>query len=105
MDLHLGESAGVDATREIAQRHPDLGVLVVTMLDDDDSVFASMRAGARGSLLKGADPTEVERAVRAVAHGEILLGPSVAARAVAYLAGTRVALGIAPCRERVCRYV
>jgi len=90
MDLHLGDSSGVDATREIVRRHPGLGVLVVTMLDDDDSVFASMRAGARGYLLKGADPTEVERAVRAVANGEILLGPSVAARAVAYLAGTRV---------------
>lgn len=90
MDLHLGESSGVDATREIVSRHPDLGVLVVTMLDDDDSVFASMRAGARGYLLKGADPTEVERAVRAVANGEILLGPSVAARAVTYLAGTRL---------------
>jgi DNA-binding NarL/FixJ family response regulator len=95
MDLHLGESSGVDATREIAQRHPDLGVLVVTMLDDDDSVFASMRAGARGYLLKGADPTEVERAVRAVANGEILLGPSVAARAVAFLAGTRTGGGTA----------
>lgn len=90
MDLHLGESSGVDATREIVTRHPGLGVLVVTMLDDDDSVFASMRAGARGYLLKGADPVEVERAVRAVANGEILLGPSVAARAVTYLAGTRV---------------
>jgi DNA-binding NarL/FixJ family response regulator len=90
MDLHLGSSSGVDATREIARRHPELGVLVVTMLDDDDSVFASMRAGARGYLLKGADPTEVERAVRAVANGEILLGPTVAARAVAYLAGTRI---------------
>ena len=95
MDLHLGESSGVDATREIARRHPDLGVLVVTMLDDDDSVFASMRAGARGYLLKGADPTEVERAVRAVANGEILLGPSVAARAVAFLAGTRTGGGTA----------
>jgi DNA-binding NarL/FixJ family response regulator len=90
MDLHLGGSSGVDATREITRRHPGLGVLVVTMLDDDDSVFASMRAGARGYLLKGADPTEVERAVRAVANGEILLGPTVAARAVAFLAGTRV---------------
>jgi DNA-binding NarL/FixJ family response regulator len=90
MDLHLDGSSGVDATREISRRHPDLGVLVVTMLDDDDSVFASMRAGARGYLLKGADPTEVERAVRAVANGEILLGPTVAARAVAFLAGTRI---------------
>lgn len=90
MDLHLGTSSGVDATREIVRRHPGIGVLVVTMLDDDDSVFASMRAGARGYLLKGADPTEVERAVRAVANGEILLGPAVAERAVAFLAGTRV---------------
>jgi DNA-binding NarL/FixJ family response regulator len=95
MDLHLGSSSGVDATREIAQRHPTLGVLVVTMLDDDDSVFASMRAGARGYLLKGADPAEVERAVRAVANGEILLGPTVAARAVAFLSGARVG-GAAP---------
>lgn len=93
MDLHLGESSGVDATREIVAARPGLGVLVVTMLDDDDSVFASMRAGARGYLLKGADPTEVERAVRAVANGEILLGPSVAARAVAFLAGTRTGGG------------
>jgi DNA-binding NarL/FixJ family response regulator len=90
MDLHLGASSGVDATREIVQRHPALGVLVVTMMDDDDSVFASMRAGARGYLLKGADPAEVERAVRAVANGEILLGPTVAARAVAFLSGARV---------------
>lgn len=89
MDLHLGTSSGVDATREIVRRHPGIGVLVVTMLDDD-SVFASMRAGARGYLLKGADPTEVERAVRAVANGGILLGPAVAERAVAFLAGTRV---------------
>lgn len=98
MDLHLGDSSGVDATREIVRRHPGLGVLVITMLDDDDSVFASMRAGARGYLLKGADPVEVERAVRAVANGEILLGPSVAARAVAYLSGTRIG-GAAPFPE------
>lgn len=90
MDLHLGDSSGVDATRAITRAHPGVGVLVVTMLDDDDSVFASMRAGARGYLLKGADPSEVERAVRAVGNGEILLGPTVAARAVAFLAGTRV---------------
>jgi DNA-binding NarL/FixJ family response regulator len=89
MDLHLGETSGVEATREIVRRHPDLGVLVVTMMDDDDSVFASIRAGARGYLLKGAAPGEVERALRAVANGEVLLGPSVATRAVAYLAGAR----------------
>jgi len=91
MDLHLGDSSGVEATREIVRRHPGMGVLVVTMMDDDDSVFASMRAGARGYLLKGAAPAEVERAVRAVANGEVLLGPSVATRAVSFLAGARTA--------------
>lgn len=72
MDLHLGGRSGVAATREIVARHPDIGVLVVTMLDDDDWVFAALRAGARGYLLKGAAPAEVERAVRAVANGEVL---------------------------------
>ena len=89
MDLHLGGTSGVEATREIVRSRPEVGVLVVTMMDDDDSVFASMRAGARGYLLKGAAPAEVERALRAVANGEVLLGPDVASRAVAYLAGAR----------------
>ncbi|MFE1957969.1 response regulator [Streptomyces sp. NPDC059479] len=91
MDLHLGDGApsGVGATREILRLRPATAVLVVTMLDDDDSVFASMRAGARGYLLKGATPAEIERGVRAVAHGEVLLGPAVASRAMAYLTGLR----------------
>ncbi|GHB58212.1 DNA-binding response regulator [Streptomyces viridiviolaceus] len=91
MDLHLGDHApsGVVATRELLRVRPDTAVLVVTMLDDDDSVFAAMRAGARGYLLKGASPTEVERAVRAVANGEVILGPAVASRAVAHLTGRR----------------
>jgi DNA-binding NarL/FixJ family response regulator len=87
MDLHLGADSGVETTRELVRRHPDLRVLVVTMLEDDDSVVASVRAGARGYLLKGATPVEVERAVRAVANGEVILGPAVAARALAQLAG------------------
>ena len=89
MDLHLGETSGVDATREIVARRPDLGVLVVTMMDDDDSVFAAMRAGARGYLLKGASPEEIRRAVLSVANGEVLFGPGIAARAVSYLAGAQ----------------
>jgi DNA-binding NarL/FixJ family response regulator len=95
MDLHLGDSSGVEATRRIAADQPAIGVLVVTMLDDDDSVFASMRAGARGYLLKGAAPEEIERAIRAVANGEVLFGPGIAARALAFLAGGR-ASGPAP---------
>jgi DNA-binding NarL/FixJ family response regulator len=61
------------------------------MLGDDESVFASLRAGARGYLLKGAAPAEVERAVWAVANGEVLLGPEVASRALRYLSGARTA--------------
>ncbi|MFC5942931.1 response regulator transcription factor [Micromonospora harpali] len=99
MDLHLGGGrSGVEATREIVGRHPGIGVLVVTMLDDDDSVFAALRAGARGYLLKGAAPGEVDRAVRAVANGEVLLGPVVASRAIGFLAGGR-ASGPAPFPE------
>ena len=78
MDLHLVDSSGIEATREIVAAQPEVGVLVVTMLDDDDSVFAAMRAGARGYLLKGASPEELERAVRAVANGEVLLAPAIA---------------------------
>ncbi|MYS92937.1 MULTISPECIES: response regulator [Streptomyces] len=93
MDLHLGdrEPSGVEATREVLRVRPGAAVLVVTMLDDDDSVFAAMRAGARGYLLKGASPAEIERAVRAVANGEVILGPAVASRAVAHLTSARFA--------------
>ncbi|HEY3484544.1 MAG TPA: response regulator transcription factor, partial [Ilumatobacteraceae bacterium] len=85
MDLHLGETSGIEATRRLAAVHPRSGVLVVTMLDDADSVFAAMRAGARGYLLKGADPAEIERAIRAVANGEVLLGPAIASKAMTFL--------------------
>ena len=89
MDLHLGDDSGVETTRDLVRALPDVRVLVVTMLEDDESVVASVRAGARGYLLKGATPTEVERAVRAVANGEVILGPQVAARAVTFLSGAR----------------
>jgi DNA-binding NarL/FixJ family response regulator len=89
MDLDLGADSGVEATRAIVRATPGVGVLVVTMLGDDDSLFASIRAGARGYLLKGASPDEIERAVRAVANGEVLLGPQVALRAASYLSGSR----------------
>ncbi len=89
MDLHLGDDSGVAATREIVAIAPATGVLVLTMLDDDDTVLAALRAGARGYLLKGAGPPEIERAIRAVAAGEMLLAPAVAARAVPALTGGR----------------
>lgn len=87
MDLDLGTGSGIDATREITRQHADVAVLVLTMLGDDRSLFAAMRAGAHGYLLKVASPTEVERAIHAVADGQVLFGADVAVRARAYLSG------------------
>ena len=83
MDLQLPDGSGITATEQILARHPSIGVLVVTMFADDDAVFAAMRAGARGYLVKGAGQDEIERAVRAVANGEVILGPPIAQRAAA----------------------
>jgi DNA-binding NarL/FixJ family response regulator len=90
MDLNLPEMNGIEATRTIREAHPQVAVLVVTMFDDD-SVFAAMRAGARGYLLKGAEAEETVRAVRAVAHGEAIFSPSVAQRLMGYFAAPRPA--------------
>jgi DNA-binding NarL/FixJ family response regulator len=99
MDLHLDEASGesesgIELTRWLQHRHPEIAVLVITMSDDDTSVAAAMRAGARGYLLKAAAPDEVERAVRAVANGEMILGPQVAVRAMAQLIGGRAAVRV-----------
>ncbi|GGD12936.1 response regulator [Nocardioides daphniae] len=104
MDLHLGAGSGIEATRDLVRRHPGLKVLVVTMQEDDDSVAAAMRAGAHGYLLKSAAPDALERAVRAVTHGEMILGPGVAERALAAVlsgrGGGRVAFPELTDRER-----
>ncbi|ABW13227.1 two component transcriptional regulator, LuxR family [Parafrankia sp. EAN1pec] len=86
MDLHMPGTDGVTATRSITAELPDTAVLVVTMVEDDASVFAAMCAGARGYLLKGADQDELRRAITAVAHGEAIFGSRVAARVLALLA-------------------
>jgi DNA-binding NarL/FixJ family response regulator len=85
MDLHMPGVNGVEATRRITTARPGTGVLVLTMLDDDDSVFAAMRAGARGYLVKGSDTDDIIRAITAVGHGEAIFGPSVAQRILAFL--------------------
>jgi DNA-binding NarL/FixJ family response regulator len=86
MDLQLPDGSGVTATERIVAAHPSVGVLVVTMFADDEAVFAAMRAGARGYLVKGAGQEEIERSVRAVAEGQVILGTPVAQRAVALFA-------------------
>ena len=93
MDLDLGGGSGTEATREILRRAPEIGVLVVTMFGDDDALFAAVKAGARGYLVKGAGPDEVERAVREVAAGGAVLGPQVAQRALGFLTSARSARG------------
>lgn len=82
MDLHLPGISGVEATRTITAASPHIAVLVLTMYDDDDLVFSTMRAGARGYLLKGAEPRDIVRAVRAVDAGEAIFGPGIARRLV-----------------------
>jgi DNA-binding NarL/FixJ family response regulator len=80
MDIQMPNLNGIDAARQITTASPHIGVIVVTMFEDDDSVFAAMRAGARGYVLKGADQEEMLRTIRAVARGEALFGPGIAAR-------------------------
>ncbi|HZC70616.1 MAG TPA: response regulator transcription factor [Jatrophihabitans sp.] len=87
MDLHLPDLGGVEATRAITNANPRIGVLVLTMFDDSESVFNAMRAGARGYLLKGAEPDELVRAVQAVARGEAIFGQSIAAQVLRYFNG------------------
>ncbi len=86
MDLQMPVLNGIDATRELARAVPTTAVLVLTMFDDDDWVFAAMRAGARGYVLKGAEQQEIARAITAVAAGEAIFGPAIATRVLAYFA-------------------
>ena len=86
MDLKMPSMNGIDATRRIHETHPNIGVLVITMFDDDDSVFAAMRAGARGYLLKDADKDEVVRTIVAVERGEAIFSPAIAKRMMQYFA-------------------
>jgi DNA-binding NarL/FixJ family response regulator len=89
LDLDMPDLSGVEATRAIAEQAPSVGVLMLTMLGDDESVFAALRAGARGYLLKGSMPDEVVAAIRSVAAGGAVFGASIAARIVEYFAAPR----------------
>ena len=91
LDLQMPDLDGFGATREISRSAPGVAVLVLTMFDDDESVFAAMRAGARGYVVKGAEQEELGRAVRAVAAGEAIFGPAVAQRMLRFFTPPPVA--------------
>jgi len=84
MDLHMPGGDGLTAIRDIATASPHIHILVVTMFEDDDSVFAAMRAGARGYVLKDMDDDEMTRAIMAVGHGEAIFSPAIAARIMSF---------------------
>ncbi len=84
MDIQMPDGSGIQATQRILQGQPGIGIIMLTMLEDNDSLFAAMRAGARGYILKGADKAEVLKIVRAVADGEALFGPAIARRLAAF---------------------
>ena len=86
LDLQMPEMDGFAAIREIRRVAPEVAVLVLTMFDDEDSLFAAMRAGARGYVVKGAEQDEIDRAIRAVAAGEAIFSPGVAHRVLRYFA-------------------
>lgn len=89
MDLQMPGGNGIGATRKILQDSPSVRVLVVTLFEDEDSVFMALRAGARGYILKDADEEEMVRAIRAVGRGEAIFSPQVATRVLAYFAAPR----------------
>ena len=87
LDLRMPDLDGIEATRAVLAADPDVGVVILTMYEDDESVFAAMRAGARGYLLKGANREEILRAITVVAQGEAIFGPSLARRVAAFFSG------------------
>jgi DNA-binding NarL/FixJ family response regulator len=89
MDLQMPDLDGIEATRQIVESNPEINILMVTMFEDDQSVFAAMRAGARGYVVKGVKHDEMLRAIRAVASGEAIFSPSIASRMMDFFATSR----------------
>jgi DNA-binding NarL/FixJ family response regulator len=89
MDLSMPELSGIEATRRIIEADPGVGILIVTMSEDDESLFAAMRAGARGYIPKDAERGQILSAIRATALGEAVFGASIARRVADFFAAPR----------------
>jgi DNA-binding NarL/FixJ family response regulator len=89
MDIKMPQVGGIEATRRITHHSPHISILVLSMFEDDDSLFAALQAGARGYLLKGALKGEILRAIRAVAGGDAIFGPGMAKRLISYFSMPR----------------
>ena len=82
MDIQMPVMSGIEATKQILQENPHIGIILVTMFDDSESVLSGMRAGALGYVLKGAEPEELRHAIEAAYRREVLLSPAIAAKLV-----------------------
>ncbi|MGO8950878.1 MAG: response regulator [Ktedonobacterales bacterium] len=96
MDLRMPGMNGIEATRRIVQVNPGIRILVVTLVEDDDSVLAALRAGARGYILKDANEVEVVRAIRAVSSGDAIFSATIAQHLIDSFAGPRPAIPTVP---------
>ena len=95
MDVQMPGLDGIEATRRLTAASPHIGVVVLTMAEEDATLFSAMQAGARGYLLKGANQAEITRAVTAVARGEAIFGPAIARRIADFFAGAPAAASAA----------
>jgi DNA-binding NarL/FixJ family response regulator len=91
MDLRMPDLSGIEATRRILEADPGVGILIVTMSEDDESLFAAMRAGARGYIPKDAERAQILSAIRATALGEAVFGASIARRVADFFSAPRSA--------------
>ena len=92
MDLQMPDGGGLAATRELRKSSPNIRILVVTLFEDDESIFTALRAGARGYILKDVDEEEMVRAIKAVAGGGAIFSPAIAARLMDFFAASRTSI-------------
>ena len=100
MDLRMPDLGGVEATERILRHNPSVGILVLTMFDEDEMVADALRAGARGYLAKGAEQEEIERAIRAVAAGEAIFSSAVVGRVLGHLSAPAAAITLTQITSR-----